>query len=321
MHISILALDGVFDTGLSVLLDTLATARDLAAESRGRASFDVTLCGLRRQVTTTHGLRVPVTRIEDAHAPDVVLVPALGAKRPEGILEALERSDVKDACGFVSEWKTAGIRVAGACTATFLLAESGVLRGGKATTTWWLAPAFRERFPDIAVDDSRMVVESGRIVTAGAALAHVDLALWLVRRKSPALAQATARYLVFDARPSQAVYVMPDHLAHSDPIVERFEAWAARHLKNWSLADAARSIGASERTLERRTRAVLGRSPLAYVQDLRVELAVHRLRTTDESLDQIAQAVGYEDAVTLRTLLRKKTGRTVRELRALAFTP
>jgi transcriptional regulator GlxA family with amidase domain len=160
-----------------------------------------------------------------------------------------------------------------------------------------------------------MIVESGRVVTAGAALAHVDLALWLVRRQSAALAHATARYLVFDARPSQSVYVMPDHLAHADPIVERFEAWAARHLTDCSLADAARSVGTSERTLERRTRAVLGKTPLAYVQDLRVELAVHRLRTTKDSLEQIARHVGYEDGVTLGTLLRKKTGRTVRELR------
>ena len=49
---------------------------------------------------------------------------------------------------------------------------------------------------------------------------------------------------------------------------------------------------------------------------LRVELAIHRLRTTGDSIDHIAAAVGYSDGVTLRTLLRKKTGRGIRELRA-----
>src|SRR5688572_12325964 len=138
-----------------------------------------------------------------------------------------------------------------------------------------------------------MIVDAGRVVTAGAALAHVDLALWLVRQKSPALAHATARHLVFDARPSQAAYVMPDHLAHRDPTVERFEQWARKHLSDFALSAAARHVGVSERTLERRIRSVLGRTPLAYVQDLRVELAIHRLQTTKESIDQIAPAVGY----------------------------
>ena len=61
---------------------------------------------------------------------------------------------------------------------------------------------------------------------------------------------------------------------------------------------------------------MLGKTPLSYVQDLRVELAIHRLRTTRESIEEIASAVGYGDGVTLRTLLRKKTGRGIRELRS-----
>jgi len=248
--------------------------------------------------------------------PDVVVVPALGCKTRETVLAALERRDVAESCSLLRAWSKAGTRVLGACTATFVLASSGILDGGKATTTWWLSPVFRERFPRIALDDSRMIVESARVVTAGAALAHVDLALWLVRQRSPSLAQATARYLVADARPSQSAYVMPDHLAHSDPLVERFEHWARRHLKGFTLSEAAKDVGASERTLERRIRAVLGKTPLSYVQDLRVELAVFRLRTTKESIEQIATAVGYGDGVTLRTLLRRKTGRGLRELRA-----
>lgn len=80
------------------------------------------------------------------------------------------------------------------------------------------------------LDESQMIVHASRLVTAGAALAHLDLALWLVRRQSPALATLTARYLVVDPRPSQAAFAIPDHLAHSDPFVERFERWARRRL-------------------------------------------------------------------------------------------
>ncbi len=323
MRVSVLVLDGVFDSGLSVVLDTLETANALAPEHRPKHSkasrYEVTVCGLRRAVTTHHGLRVPVTPLSaPEHArPDVVIVPALGAKTLETIEAALERKDVAETGALLREWARCGARIAGACTASFVLAASGILDGGAATTTWWLSPVFRARFPQIALDESRMIVESSRVVTAGAALAHVDLALWLVRQTSPTLARATARHLVFDARPSQAAYAMPDHLAHADPLVDRFEQWARRHLKDFTLEAAARSAGTSERTLERRIRAVLGKSPLSYVQDLRVEQAVHRLQTTKDTIDDIALSVGYQDGVTLRTLLRKKTGRGLRELRVL----
>jgi transcriptional regulator GlxA family with amidase domain len=316
MKVAILVLDGVFDSGLSVLLDTFETANELAEEKRRSSRYDVTVCGLRRQATTHQGLRISLDRAGTGPMPDLVVVPALGAKTVGTIAAALERKDVADACEVIRTWSEGGVRVAGACTATFVLASSGILDGGSCTTTWWLSPLFRERYPRVTLDESRMIVECEHIVTAGAALAHVDLALWLVRQRSPSLAHATARHLVFDARPSQAAFVMPDHLAHADPVVERFEQWVRRHLTDFSLAAAARHVGASERTLERRIRAVLGRTPLSYVQDVRVEVAVHRLRTTKESIDEIATVVGYGDGVTLRTLLRKKTGRGVRELRA-----
>jgi transcriptional regulator GlxA family with amidase domain len=312
LRAQILILDGVFDLGLSALVDTLTTANELAGDA---PPFALERVALRRSVRTQRGLTVPTEPIGRA-TPDLILVPALGCKTPDTLVAALERRDVAEAGAFLRESAARGVRISAACTATFVLASSGLLDGRSATTTWWLAPLFRERFPAVELDESRMIVEAGRIATAGAALAHLDLALWLVRRKSPSLAATTARYLIFDQRTTQASYAILDHLAHADPLVERFEKWARRTLKErFSLAAAARAVGTSERTLARRLQAVLGRSPLAYVHDLRVERAVHLLQTTDASVDEIADAVGYGNAVTLRALLRKKTGRGVRELR------
>lgn len=162
-----------------------------------------------------------------------------------------------------------------------------------------------------------MLVNSAGFTTAGAAMAHLDLALSVVRGRSPALAALAARYLLVEARGSQAAFVIPDHLAHTDPVVERFEGWARQRLASgFSLADAARSVGASERTLARRLHLVLGKTPLSYFQDLRVERAVHLLQTSADSVDQIATQIGYADGVTLRSLLRRRLGRGVRELRA-----
>ncbi|MDC0714409.1 helix-turn-helix domain-containing protein [Stigmatella sp. ncwal1] len=322
MRIHVLALDGVFDTGLATILDTFGTANDLAAAA-GTPSmrFEVRIVGVRRRVRTGQGLGVPAVLAKGLPRPDVIVMPALSTKTPETLRLALERRDVADATGLLRAQVAAGTRVAAACTATFVLAGASLLDGQAATTTWWLAPLFRERYPRVELDESRMVVASSLCVTAGAALAHLDLALWLVRQHSPALAALTARYLVIDPRPSQATYAISDHLAHEDPIVESFERWARRQLaEGFSLGAAARAVGASERTLARRLRSVLGRSPLSYFQDLRIERAVHLLQTSSASVDEIAAQVGYSDGVTLRTLLRRKLGRGVRELRANART-
>jgi len=313
MKVAILVLDGVFDTGLAAFSDALATADALVPERRRK--FDAMRVGLRRRVSTAQGLAVPVERVPQ-RAPELALVPALGAKTEHDLAAALARPDVGDAAQLLKRWAAAGTRIGGACTATFLLATAGLLDGERATTSWWLAPAFRQRFPAVQLDESRMIVEAKRGVTAGAALAHLDLALWVVRKRSPSLARVTSRHLAFQRSPSQAAYAMPDHLQHGDELVERFEAWARAHLRSFSLAAAARAVGAGERTLERRIGRALGKSPVAFVQDLRVEEAVHQLETTERTIDEIAAAVGYASGTTLGNLLRRKTGIGVRQLRA-----
>ena len=134
---------------------------------------------------------------------------------------------------------------------------------------------------------------------------------------SPELASVVSRYLLADIRTSQAPYIIPNHLAQADPLVLRFEKWARDHLKEgFSLQEAASALATSARTLQRRCEAVLGKSPLSYFQDLRVERAQSLLHGSGLDVDAIAAEVGYVDGATLRTLLRERLGRGVRELRA-----
>ena len=48
----------------------------------------------------------------------------------------------------------------------------------------------------MTLEEPSMVVNSSGFVTAGAALAHIDLALWLIRRSSPSVAELAARFLI-----------------------------------------------------------------------------------------------------------------------------
>lgn len=317
MRVHILALDGVFDTGLALMMDAFKTANELAEMTTLTSlRFNVTLVGARKSVKTSQGLTVPVTPVSKRMVPDLGVVPAIGYKMPGPLVEALARPDMKDASRILHTWADRGATVAAACIGTFVLAETGLLDDQDATTTWWLAPLFRQRYLKIRLDESRMVIKSGKFVTAGAALSHMDLALSLIRQKSPKLAALTGKYLIVDTRPSQSAYILSDHLTHSDPMVQQFERWARSRLaEGFSLDEAAQAAGASKRTLARRMEAVMGKSPLSYFQDLRVEHAVHLLKTSDQSIEEIATQVGYSEGVTLRTLLRRHLGRGIREIR------
>jgi transcriptional regulator GlxA family with amidase domain len=317
MRIHILALNGVFDTGLAAVLDAFGTANALA-EMTGSSSlrFQVKVVGLRKNITTARGLGVPVIAAARAQTPDAVVMPAILHMRTELLVRALAGSEVREAGTVLRKWAGRGALTATACIGTFVLAEAGLLDGEEATTTWWLSPLFRQRYPRVRLDESRIIVQSNAVVTAGAALSHLDLALALIRRASPELANVTARYLVVDERTSQSIYSIPDHLAKADPLIRQFELWArARLAEGFSLDQAAKALATSKRTLARRMQSVLGKSPLAFFQDLRIERAVHLLRTGHASVDQIAADVGYAEGVTLRALLRRRFGCGVREIR------
>src|ERR1700754_1507144 len=318
MRIAILALDGLFDTGLAVALDAFALANKFSAlQMGGSPHFELSIVGVRRRVRSGQGFIVPVQAITPDLKPDWVIVPALNTGSPEQLVPALARRDVVQARTQLRKWHADGVSIAASCIGSFLLAETGLLDGREATTTWWLAPLFRQRYPNVRLDETRMLVPTDVGVTAGAAMGHLDLALWLIRQASPQLATVVSRYLLADLRTLQAPYIIPNHLAQADPLIQRFEQWARSNLKEgFSLQQAADALATSARTLQRRCEAVLGKSPLSYFQDLRVERAQSLLHGSGLDIEDIAAEVGYVDGATLRTLLRQRLGRGVRDLRA-----
>ncbi|MEV6212365.1 helix-turn-helix domain-containing protein [Kitasatospora sp. NPDC051914] len=317
MKISVLVADGAFDSGLAAVLDVLQTANELRDElPKPPPPWQVTCINPHGPVRTAAGHLVQAVSPAAAEAPDVLVVPGAGPKQPDPLVQWMDSPAQQAVRDVVRQARADGVPLAAACTGTFVLAESGVLDGLPATTSWWLAPAFRQRYPQVALDDSHLLTHAPGITTAGAAMAHLDLALSLVRDGSPALAELTARYLVIDTRPNQAAYAVPSHLARTDPMVSAFERWVREHLDQpLRITDAARAVGASERTLQRAVDRVLGTSPLKFAQSIRLEQAAHLLRTTDLPTDAVARRVGYENATTLATLLRERLGMTPGQLR------
>jgi transcriptional regulator GlxA family with amidase domain len=131
IRISVLALDGLFDTGLTAALDTLALANKFSAQQMGGTPcFDVSLVGVQRKVRQAQGLGIPVQAITPDLKPDWVIIPALATATPELLVPALGRPDVTRAKAQMLKWRAEGAQIAAACIGTFLLAESGLLEVG-----------------------------------------------------------------------------------------------------------------------------------------------------------------------------------------------
>jgi transcriptional regulator GlxA family with amidase domain len=315
MDIAVLAVDGCFDSGLSSVVDVLGTANALREQiSPAPPAFAVTIVGPDKQVRTGNGWSVTTTPIRSLERqPELLVMPALGVKTPAQIVDAVRGHTTLT---LIQQVRAAGCGLAGACTGTFFLAESGVLDGLAATTSWWLGPAFRSRYPKVRLDETRTLIADDRVTTAGAAFAHIDLALSIVQQHSPALADLTGRYLLIGDRPSQAAFAVPALLARANPTMATFERWVREHLAEpLHISVAASALGVSERTLQRTTAAVVGMSPLEFVHEVRLDEATFLLRNSSMTADAMAIAVGYQNAGTLRALVRRRRHSTLTALR------
>ena len=308
MLIAIVVADGAFASGFTLLHDTLSVAEVLRrTHDLAVPEIRVTVIGEQPIVRTGSGLAIPTTaRLDDLADADVVVVPALGALDEPGMVHALDAPATSRMASALADLDRSDGLIAAACTGTFVLAEAGLLSGRRATTSWWLNSLFARRYPDIELDADRMVVKDEDVLTAGAAFAHIDLALTLVRGMSVELADRVARHLLIDERATQSMYVPLDHVSHDDQLVRLFERHVRANLAApLPITTVARELATTPRTLERRVRATANMTPLELIQRIRAERAEHLLATTEQSIDEIALDIGYRNGSTLRALLRK----------------
>lgn len=203
-------------------------------------------------------------------------------------------------------------RVTSVCSGALLLAATGRLDGKRATTHWSRCAELAERHPEVEVDPDAIYVRDGDVWTSAGVTAGMDLALALVSDDhGPDIAHAVAGWLVmFVQRAGGQSQFSPQltPVSRSEPLRD-LQRWIAENLAaELSVATLARRAAMSERHLTRLFTSELGTTPAAYVESLRIDAARRLLETTQLTVAEVANRVGFRsDAV-----LHRAFGRTVR---------
>jgi transcriptional regulator GlxA family with amidase domain len=321
MHdFTILVLNRAFASNVALTLDMLSTAALMArqlnlAQPRWRVVSErgaVVVLGNGMQLATD---KLPTRADQDR---SVWIIPGMGVDSPRSAANRMLESDALWAAKTIHGHVQRGGKVAAGCSSVLLLQAAGVLAGKTVTISWWLASYLRRTQSDCTVDAQRMVVADGNVITAGAALAHTDLVLHLLRMHcGAALAEAVSRVLLIDHRLAQAHYVIPSVLASGNALVAQLSAQIEAALpKVPSMRELAKHMCMSERTLARHVVAATGLPPLALVQHVRLARARALLESSRLSVDLVAEKVGYADATALRRMMKKATGATPRQMRS-----
>ena len=248
----------------------------------------------------------PDVAIGEAGEDDIIFIPPIGGE----IERVLQREAVL--VEWLREEHTRGASIAGSCTGTFLVAESGLLNGRVATTHWGYVDRFRQRYPEVILKPEKLITRQANLFCAGGGSAWLDLALLLVEdHLGHEIAVQTAKALVIERKQqSQEPYTsLQGRKLHQDPTILTVQEWMESNLERKIQVDRLGDrYGMSPRNFKRRFKQATGETPLVYLQSLRIEAGKHYLESTRLPIERITQLVGYQDSGFFVKLFKRRTG-------------
>jgi transcriptional regulator GlxA family with amidase domain len=319
--VAVLAFEGVQLLDVAGPMQTFASANEIA-KGAGPVPYRILVVSRRGgPIRTSAGLPLltqPIGRAIGKARLDTLIIPG-------GPGVHAELKDSRTISWVRSQFSTAR-RLASVCTGAFLLAETGLLSGRRATTHWKSCALLQECYPDVRVDADPIYVREGRIWTSAGVTAGIDLSLALIEddlgRK---LAMQVARHLVvflnrpggqsqfsapLEAQSAAADGNAPNHFA---PL----HGWIAGHLTgDLRVERLAEEAGMSPRTFARVYAATMGVTPARMVEKIRVEAVRRSLEETDMPIKRIAAQCGFGQEERLRRAFARQVGTTPAEYRA-----
>jgi transcriptional regulator GlxA family with amidase domain len=223
---------------------------------------------------------------------------------------------------FVRAVAKRGARVASVCSGTFLLAETGLLDGRRATTHWHRTRQFLSSYPQVKLEPDQIFVRDGNIWSSAGISAGIDLALAMAAEDhGDAIVEKTARQLVLYHRRSGGQSQFSSLLELKAP-TGRFGpllTWARENLDaRLTVEDLAERAGMSSRHFTRAFIAETGTTPSKAIERLRIEEARARVQSSSEAIERVAETTGFGDPERMRRAFIRAFGQPPQSMRRAA---
>ncbi|MBV1933685.1 MAG: helix-turn-helix domain-containing protein [Parvibaculaceae bacterium] len=312
IKVGVLAIDGCVGLSVHGPIDLFSTAnmisRQIDQSEEVFRTYILSPTGDPVHTSSGHQI-VAEGSFEMSETLDVLMIPGIGVETLEELTTVLQKNSAFSE--LLVELAENGATITASCTGTFLLGQSGLLDGKRATTTWWMSDTFRTEFPEVELLDEEILVDEGQLITSAAGASSLDLSLHLINRFAGAsLSRLCARFLVVDGgRKSQHLYAVPWHSKTRDPLVEKADAWIRKH-KGAAIRvdDLAAHLGVGARTLLRKFQSHAGMTPQSYIQSVRLDQAKQLLEISDATVAQVGADVGFSDENAFRRAFAHRTG-------------
>jgi len=248
----------------------------------------------------------PEAAIHDVRQTDLIFIPTTGLS----LDDVVQRN--APVVPWLRRWHKRGAAIASVCSGVGLVAATGMLDGRRATTHWALADIFRQKYPRVKWMPELMVTEDHGFYCGGGVQAALDLSLYLVERFcGHEVAMQSAKALLIETpRAWQAGFgIVPLKTDHADEAISTAQEWLHENFhREFPLEAPARRVAMSLRNFVRRFKQATGDSPLIYLQKLRIAAAKRLLENDHRTVQEISDAVGYQDVAFFRQLFQRHTG-------------
>ncbi|WP_298852854.1 GlxA family transcriptional regulator [uncultured Ruegeria sp.] len=208
-------------------------------------------------------------------------------------------------------------RVLALDTASWLLAEAGVLDGHRATIHWQELDAFTEAFPNVDTSNARYV-SSGPFMTCGGASTVLEMILELIEEIfGPAAAFDASSMFIFDPARQKSGNRGAARLRDrgSPKLLQALNIIAENVETPLTTFELAERVSLSERTLCRAFSDELGMTPGKYYKLYRLQHARYLVQETRSSTEQIAHRCGFSCASALRRSFTRVFGKPINAFR------
>lgn len=310
-HVTILFLDEMFPSTAIGPMEVFRHAGELWNVLTGQQSsprFQVTTASIDGKAVNCDGsIQIqPTAALKDVSKTDLIFIPSTGIS----LDDVAERN--APVIPWLKRWHKRGAAIASVCSGVGLVAVTGLLDGKRGTTHWGLAEQFRQKYPKVKWMPELMVTEDRGLYCGGGVNASLDLSLHLVEHfcGHDVAMQSAKALLIETPRAWQAGFaVVPLKTEHSDETISSAQEWLHQNFhRTFSLEAPARRVGMSLRNFIRRFKHATGDSPLIYLQKLRIAAAKRLLESDHRTMQEISDAVGYQDVAFFRQLFERHTG-------------